>query len=314
MKILVIGDAMLDLSRYGTCVRKSPEARGCWVFQESRREWTLGGAANVARWLAADSNLEVTLASPHGRDATSGILREQCQRWAVRLSPRMFDPALAVTVKERFIVEDAEKERCQQLLRADNDMVGELRATDLPPLEHDLCHGHYDAVVIVDYDKFVFRGEVGRDLIRTVGKLDLPVIVNSKTPSRWQYMPTTALICNHEEMTSLGVHDVRRARQEVLAQQLIVTQGAGGVTAIPKDGDPIHRLVQTGAVLDVTGAGDAFTAGFVQAALRRSHRGLQRLKPVELVDLLDEGQRFAAHCCSQVGCGNPLVASEAAND
>ena len=45
--ILVVGDIMLDEYLFGTVERISPEAP-VPVIKEERREWSLGGAANVA--------------------------------------------------------------------------------------------------------------------------------------------------------------------------------------------------------------------------------------------------------------------------
>lgn len=311
MKILVIGDAMLDISRFGPRVRTSPEQRSCWIVEETHQECGLGGAANVARWLAAQPEHEVTLMAAHGNDSASEQLRVLCQANAIRVSQRLFDPGISTTVKERVIIEDSEKERTHQCLRIDRDSLGFLRPNILAPLQHELwTKGRYDAIVAVDYGKRVFREQTGIDIMRLLAATDIPVFVNSKQPAYWAPFAVTAVLCNQQEMVdSLQCHDVRKARERLLAQQLVVTQGAGGVTGVLEDA-PIHRLAPATEVVDVIGCGDAFLAGFAHGSMRYAKHHLRRLQPVEFVDLLDEGQRWAAHCLGQVGCGNPLVAAE----
>lgn len=308
MTVLVIGDALLDFTRYGTSTRKSPESGRCLVLVENRQEWMLGGAANVARWLAADPSLTVTLIAPYGRDDVSNRLRALCEEAGVRLSARLFDPAISVTVKERLMLEDTDRNAVHHLLRVDRDVIGKVRGTDLGPLRHDLNgFGRYDAIVAVDYGKFVFRGDVGSEIIGCVDRAPCVRIVNSKHPQRWREARAHLLVCNQQEMVdAFDIHDHTHVRKKIAAHCFVVTRGAGGVTAVLKE-DPIHRLTLTTDLVDVCGAGDAFTAGLTQGALHHTVRGLERLQPVALVDILDNASRSAAHCCGQLGVGNPLV-------
>jgi bifunctional ADP-heptose synthase (sugar kinase/adenylyltransferase) len=313
MKVLVVGDSMLDLNRYVQRSRPSPEAPNCWIVEQDRQEYGLGGAANVARWLAADPNLEVTLLTTFGNDPISNNFLLECKRWNINLSSRLRDPQETVTVKERIIIEDIERNRIQQLLRLDADTKGELTPAQFTNVVSEINRSHYDAIVAIDYGKKMFQAGKGDRLIELIGRLsekECPVtIANSKYPGRWKSAHIDVMICNQKEMVdSLAAANVRAARSIVKALHVIVTQGAGGVTSI-HDGDPIHRLPIATEVLDVTGAGDAFTAGLLRKLLSLNWRP-HTLKPIEMVDILDFAQVSAAHCLSQVGCGNPLVAME----
>lgn len=318
VKVLVVGDAMLDLTRTTVIERRSPEAHKCPVVREVGRTWSLGGAANVARWLAADPRLDVTLMAPHGRDDASARLEGLCLEAGIRLSLKLFSPELAVTIKERLVVEDAQRGSAQHLVRVDADEVGQPDADAVTMIGRALelatkgpnVH-RYDAIVAVDYDKFTFRGETGEQLLALLASSRLPTFVNSKRPERWRRLPVTFLICNHEEMVDgFADHNRKAVRERVEAAHLVVTQGAGGVASISRGGDPIHRLTLATEVVDVCGAGDAFTAGLVRQALRGGRTHLDVIQPVEMVDILDYGQRCAAFCCEQVGVGTPLVGEE----
>jgi bifunctional ADP-heptose synthase (sugar kinase/adenylyltransferase) len=66
-RILVVGDLMLDVRRYGTSTRTSPEDPRCRVLNLADTVYELGGAGNVARWLAAQPDVEVELLCHCGR-------------------------------------------------------------------------------------------------------------------------------------------------------------------------------------------------------------------------------------------------------
>jgi D-beta-D-heptose 7-phosphate kinase / D-beta-D-heptose 1-phosphate adenosyltransferase len=318
MKVLVIGDSMLDFTRFGTITRRSPEAHKCPVFVERIQQWELGGAANVARWLAAVPRTKVKLATPHGGEFTSVRLQCLCHDAGITLLPLLTETRRDVTVKERIVAEDLELGTIQHLVRIDKDEVGELHRTEILPFQAGLRGMHeWDAIVAVDYDKMVFRGEAGEQLATWIGENLNLTVVNSKVPQRWVAEPTTFLVCNHEEMATFNVATVAAAAQAAKARCFVVTEGRGGVTAVlagPRDAFGnrsdaaiLHRVTATTDVVDVCGAGDAFLAGLTAEAGRYSKQSLWNMKPVELVDMLDRGQHAAAWCCGQVGVGNPLA-------
>jgi sugar/nucleoside kinase (ribokinase family) len=108
-------------------------------------------------------------------------------------------------------------------------------------------------------------------------------------------------------LSSLGSDAPARAVAEALlelAPVVLLTCGAAGVTVASRASDPAHAGALTPAVastvelaaepvttLDPTGAGDAFTAGFLAA----------RLAGADLVSAATEGQRVAAVAVTRVG-------------
>ena len=115
-RVLVVGDAMLDQYWFGDVERISPEAP-VPVVRVQRREERLGGAANVARNVAAGgvgTALLTVLGDDEAGHKVSRMLSEAGIEPQVHL-----DPNLPTTVKLRVIG------RRQQMLRVDFENVQE---------------------------------------------------------------------------------------------------------------------------------------------------------------------------------------------
>ena len=111
VKILVIGDVMLDRYLFGHSERISPEAP-IPVVSVGREEYRLGGAANVANNLAA-IGCKVQLVSVVGRDADGDTLRRQSCQVGIDVRGLVTAEERMTTVKTRVIAGS------QQLLRID---------------------------------------------------------------------------------------------------------------------------------------------------------------------------------------------------
>src|ERR1700761_4317007 len=118
VRVLVLGDVMLDRFIYGSVARVSPEAP-IPVLEVSRSVDSAGGAANVARNVAS-IGAGVILVGVVGNDVFAADLRSQ-----IASSPNI-DPQLIVdvsrptTVKIRYVADG------QQMLRADHEKRGSL--------------------------------------------------------------------------------------------------------------------------------------------------------------------------------------------
>lgn len=82
----------------------------------------------------------------------------------------------------------------------------------------------------------------------------------------------------------------RRARSGGAAIA-VVTRGAAGAIAFPRTGTPIQVPAAPVRVVDTTGAGDSFIAGFIKVAARSD----------DLDEALSAGSRFAAATCGHRG-------------
>ena len=110
LRIVVIGDVMLDHYLWGDATRISPEAP-VPVVKVDRSEDRPGGAANVARNAAA-LGARVTILSVVGQDEPGRRLRELLREESINARLH-YDRTIDTTVKLRVIG------RQQQLLRID---------------------------------------------------------------------------------------------------------------------------------------------------------------------------------------------------
>jgi bifunctional ADP-heptose synthase (sugar kinase/adenylyltransferase) len=320
-RIAVIGDAMVDYRRYSFTSRQSPEDPDCCVLSNLTTEIELGGAANVARWLAKQQDVEVTLYSHWAYDATGKDLVDLCDRHDIFLSGCCLRhrEQSNTTRKERICLKSDQEACFTQIVRCDEDTNSELNTEERQRLQELFLKQSFDLVVVADYDKGMFQGREGQRLIRWISTLypGLRVVVNSKVPQRWEDACLEAFICNHKEADVHWQEVVENDRWPLFRSRCrVVTQGSGGVYCnLSMEPEStvrrmLHEPTLADNVIDVTGAGDAFTAGFAYSVLRRPQlAGHAGSKEQEVKQWIHEGQRWAAHCCAQIGCGTPLQAA-----
>ncbi len=269
VRVLCLGDVMLDRYVYGEVSRVSPEAPipVCRVTDERAM---LGGAGNVARNLAA-LGAGIEFITVIGDDAAgaeiAGLLAELDGAEATVLTA----PGRRTTVKARYIDDG------QQLLRADH----ETEAAISTGLEDDIVARldraitSVGAVVLSDYGKGVLTpGLVSRviEVARAAGK---PVVVDPKGPDYGVYRGASILTPNRrelaeasrmadgtdEEIVAAARHIVTRCEVD----SVLVTRGGDGMTLV--DGaNARHLAAESREVFDVSGAGDTVVAA-VAAAL-----------------------------------------------
>src|SRR5580693_1941796 len=111
VRVLVLGDVMLDRFVYGSVARISPEAP-IPVLEVARAVDSAGGAANVARNVAA-IGAGVTLVGVIGNDPWGADLRRQIATSPAIDAQLIVDLERPTTLKTRFVADG------QQILRAD---------------------------------------------------------------------------------------------------------------------------------------------------------------------------------------------------
>lgn len=302
--VLVIGDAMLDVRRFGRCTRENPENANCKVLDLEARRVELGGAANVARWLAACPNLEVSLLCHFGEDTAGQELEKLCRMAGVVLRSELYrsGPGCKTTVKER-ICQVTDADHIDHLVRVDQDTDAFTNGVEQEAVARILSD--WPLIVVADYRKGVFLGACGRQLMQAIGLQSALKIVNSKCPSDWANVSMNYLICNEKEALQAwpSSADTFQYRWGVMADHVVQTKGAKGATVYFREGKAVQFPSLVKSVVDVTGAGDAFLAGFAHQAMLGTSLWRQ----------LEAGSTWAAHCCGQIGCGMPIGCGESEN-
>ena len=118
VRVLVVGDIMLDLYTWGDAGRVSPEAP-VLVLRAEEQEVRLGGAANVA-CLVRHLEAQVTLAGVVGDDASGRIVRKLLDEIDLDKALVLTDTDRCTTTKERFVGRAAGRHP-HQILRVDRE-------------------------------------------------------------------------------------------------------------------------------------------------------------------------------------------------
>jgi rfaE bifunctional protein kinase chain/domain len=257
-RILVAGDIMLDRYWFGEVDRISPEAP-VPVVRVARREDRLGGAANVARNIAA-LGARVGLLGIIGADEAGARVRALIREAGIQDSLVEDADGMDTTLKMRVLG------RQQQLLRVDFEQGPGPRA--LRDLEAGLRArlADYDLLVLSDYAK----GALGQveTLIRAARDAGVPVLVDPKGHRYKRYVGATLVTPNRSEMQdAVGRWDseddltdrAQALRRELALEALLITRSEQGMTLYTEAGRQ-HVDAQAHEVFDVSGAGDTVLA------------------------------------------------------
>jgi D-glycero-beta-D-manno-heptose-7-phosphate kinase len=260
-RVVVVGDAMLDVYLRGDVDRISPEAPVPVVRVRERRE-ALGGAGNVAQNIGA-LGAEGVLVAAVGDDRSADVIRSLITQQA--LSDRgLITVRRPTTAKTRVLA------RSQQVVRVDEEDDRDLDATDidrlLAVLEPLLANA--DALVLEDYNKGVLLPVVIDRAIALARGRRLPVIVDPKYRHFFAYRGATIFKPNRRELESALGAAVDLTHADALphtfarlgVEHLLLTLGEQGMALVAADG-VVHRIPTTAReVYDVVGAGDTVTA------------------------------------------------------
>ncbi len=256
-RVLVVGDVMLDRYWFGEVERISPEAP-VPVVRVARREDRLGGAANVARNVAALGG-HVTLVGVLGEDEAGDSVRRLSAEAGIQ-AELIADPSLHTTLKMRVLG------RQQQLLRVDFEQHPAQGALDNVDAAFARHLANHDIVVLSDYAKGVLtRVESLIVLARNAG---VPVLVDPKGHDYSRYRGATLVTPNRSEMQeAVGrwnseaelTDRAQRLRADLDLEALLVTRSEQGMTLFTDAGRD-HTDAQAHEVFDVSGAGDTVLA------------------------------------------------------
>lgn len=257
VRVLVIGDVMLDRYWFGDVERISPEAP-VPVVHVAKREDRLGGAANVARNIVA-LGAQATLVGVIGADEPGQRVKELLNESGIHDS-LVTDSSIPTTLKMRVLG------RQQQMLRVDFEMpappgsIETLRHTIEPLL---LTH---DVLVLSDYAKGALSQV--QSIIRLARAQNLPILVDPKGNDYLPYHGASLVTPNRAEMQqAVGAwhseEDLTQRAQALRAkldlEVLLVTRSEQGMTLFTPTARH-HVDAMAHEVFDVSGAGDTVLA------------------------------------------------------
>ncbi len=269
LRVLVVGDVMLDHYIWGDATRISPEAP-VPVVDIARDSWTAGGAANVALNIAS-LGARCGLAGFFGDDEAGTRLRTILA--AQKIDAFGTAGAGATIVKTRVMVQH------QQLCRLDRESAAGAYTWDAASadklLGEEIERSH--AVIFSDYAKGVLTDAVVArvtQLARTAGKF---IALDPKPKRSLAFHGLDLITPNKREALQLSGIETNPAAdfpaREVCARlheiyqtkYLVITLGEDGM--LLSSSGKILRTIPTAAreVYDVSGAGDTALAALVLA-------------------------------------------------
>ena len=269
LRVLVVGDVMLDHYIWGDATRISPEAP-VPVVDIARDSWTAGGAANVALNIAS-LGARCAVAGFIGQDDAGERLTAILHAKKIATIPT---PGNAPTiVKTRVLVQH------QQLCRLDRE--GAPAAYHFPTAKADALLAREiaacDAVILSDYAKGILSNElVARitALARAAGKF---IALDPKPKRTLSFHGLDLITPNKRESLQLAGIELpphtpfpaaevcARLHERYATKHLVITLGEDGML-LSSDGK-VLKTIPTAAreVFDVSGAGDTSLAGLVLA-------------------------------------------------
>jgi ADP-heptose synthase, bifunctional sugar kinase/adenylyltransferase len=185
VRILVVGDIMLDRFIWGGVSRISPEAPVPVVVVE-RETFLLGGAANVVNNIHSLGG-KVSLCGVIGDDEIGQKIIQRLDEMGVERSGVAVEPGRQTTVKTRIIAHH------QQLVRIDRETTRPLRASALRNLSLALESNirNFDGVILSDYGKGLLSKGFIRQTIRIAKEAEKFVMVDPKVKNFFFYRGAT---------------------------------------------------------------------------------------------------------------------------
>jgi len=290
-KILCIGDLALDV------ISQLKEPINYGNDTASKISSHPGGqAANVATWITR-TNSRSHLVARTGNDPVGFALISDLDKYGVEHLNLMHSGRPTGVV---VILVDANGERT---MFPDNGANADLEVSDLPPLDD------IDGVYLSGYALLDFRSrEAVLAMIKKIKAAGKPIyfdptttgamkIVSLEEALSWVAM-MDGILLNSEEALYLGnTKDLAEAEKNLQKYTPLVVIKLGSKGALAVNGNDSAKVsAVTTNVVDTTGAGDSFAAGFIPKWLETS----------DLTQALTAGAALAAKCVSSVGARPPL--------
>ena len=251
-----------------------------------------GAAGNTASWLAVLGN-DVTMVGRIGNDTAGSAITAEFDALGISYG-NIVKEGLHTGVVVCLVDPSGER-----TMLADNGANAGLEVSDLPAL---------DGVAAIYLSGYAPLAPLSREgvleMVRTVNSRDIPIVFDPATVGGMQGVPVEEIlswcalmdtvIMNEEEAIYLsGLSDLESALNFFveLTPRAIIKRGSAGAIGLERGGQIISVAAKTSAVVDTTGAGDAFAAGFIDAFTGRR----------DFSYAIERASAVAGHCVAIVG-------------
>ena len=252
MKVIVIGDIMIDINYFSKIERCAPESAEIPIHDIYETTYILGGASNVAQNLY-NLNIDVELVSVIGNDnfgkQIQTLLEEKNIKHKLFVDTsrrttqknRIFNNnklRVRYDIEERTSIHDALQNNILEYIKSKNDVA---------------------AIVISDYDKGVLHFDLTKEIIDYANLNNILTFVDPKVNNYLKYQNCFCFKPNLMESEIIsGKKDINEIivflQENIKSNHLIITCGKDGI--IIDDIDSVIKHENEVTVVDVTGSGD----------------------------------------------------------
>jgi D-glycero-beta-D-manno-heptose-7-phosphate kinase len=258
LKILVLGDFMLDQYIWGRVDRISPEAPVPIVDSQSET-LSLGGAGNVVYNLRQMGAQPVPLGVT-GKDWAGERVHQLLEEMQVS-SDHILRSDRPTTLKTRII---AHQQQMVRVDREDRNLISDETQSELSRRFLSALSS-VNGVIISDYSKGTVAPNLLAKILPEAKRQKALVCLDPKVRYFDAYSPVTVITPNQSEAGSLLGYPIltdadleeagRRILKRIDCQALLITRGEKGM-ALFSGGNLTHVPTRAREVYDVTGAGD----------------------------------------------------------
>jgi rfaE bifunctional protein kinase chain/domain len=261
LRVMVIGDLMVDAYTWGKVTRISPEAP-VPVVNVVKRENRLGGAGNVVLNVAS-LGAKPLVFSVIGDDSTGSSLLDILRKAGLSVDGIIQEAGRPTTIKERVIAGS------QQLLRVDSETEKAISSASVAALLAAVkaAISNVDVIIFEDYDKGVLSAGLIQEVMAMAKSAGIPTVVDPKKKNFFAYQGATLFKPNlHELRDGLGLDSsdlsslalpatVKKFRESQNFEGLFVTLSERGVYMDFRS-EQVAIPAHIRQIADVSGAGD----------------------------------------------------------
>ena len=261
LKVLIIGDVMIDSYIWGNVHRISPEAP-VPIVNVQQREQRLGGAGNVALNVQSLGATPL-LCSVIGADADGETLMRLFAKNELRFDGLVQSAQRITTIKHRILAGS------QHILRVDSETDKAINEEEQQLLWQKIQKMLPECQVVIfeDYDKGVLNENIIQKTIQLAKSLQIPTVVDPKKRNFLAYRHASLFKPNLKELKEGLKLDfeaddqaalaaaVAQLRQQLSLEGVLLTLSERGVYISHRE-ESHHLPAHLREIADVSGAGD----------------------------------------------------------
>ena len=260
-KVLIVGDAMLDVYTEGVVNRTSPEAP-VPVVDVVNRHSKAGGAANVV------CNIKSLGATPVfctivGNDKAGKELIDILAKQGIDTAHIIQSDSRPTTTKERVICDG------KHLIRIDEETKDDLNESEYNTISSHIVNilnsNRIKAIILQDYDKGVLTPKLIKHITVIAQHLDIPIMVDPKKKhfndyeNIFLFKPNAKELCESTDAQFNDIGSIIKASQNLCqtkGHSFVMTTLSERGAIITDCTDSHHLDAIPRNVVDVSGAGD----------------------------------------------------------